>query len=92
MADRRVELGQRGEAAARDFLEQQGYTILATNYRFHLGEIDIVASQGETLVFVEVRVRTSGDFGTSDASVTPAIRKSLIAPPLHYPQAHQHAG
>ena len=52
MADPRISLGQSGEAAAQDFLERQGYTILDTNYRCPWGEVDIVASQGDVLVFV----------------------------------------
>lgn len=68
--------GQRGEQRAADFLRQKGYTIVATNWRCRAGELDIVAKQGETLVFVEVRTRST----VEDAfmSITPAKQKKLI--------------
>jgi putative endonuclease len=49
--------GQRGEQLAASYLKKQGYHIITTNWRCKLGEIDIVARQNETLVFVEVRTR-----------------------------------
>ncbi len=64
-------LGQRGEEIAANYLRQQGYAILARNWRCPLGEIDIVAREGETLVFVEVRARQGDRFGTPEESVTP---------------------
>jgi len=51
-------LGQRGEAAAAKFLRRIGYRIILRNFRCQLGEIDIVALDGDTLVFVEVKTRT----------------------------------
>ncbi len=55
------DLGKLGEEIAREFLEQKGYQIEALNYRYQRAEIDIVAKDGETLVFVEVKTR-SDDF------------------------------
>lgn len=55
------ELGKLGEAIAKEFLEQKGYRIEALNYRAGRAELDIVAKDGETLVFVEVKTR-SDDF------------------------------
>ncbi len=56
MADRQT-IGKQGEQAAAQYLSGAGYQIVATNWRCKAGEIDIVARQGETLVFVEVRSR-----------------------------------
>jgi len=51
------QLGDRGEQAATAYLEQCGYTIVTRNWRCRYGEIDLVARDGEQLVFVEVRTR-----------------------------------
>lgn len=88
MPSRRSLLGRRGEAAAREFLEQRGYTVLAENYRCPWGELDIVAQQGETVVFVEVRTRRSHAFGTPEESVTRAKGQHLVASAEHYLQEH----
>lgn len=55
--------GRRGERIAAEFLRRQGYAILAQNYRKRCGEVDIVARDGDTLVFVEVKTRSSTIFG-----------------------------
>jgi putative endonuclease len=55
----RDSLGIRGENVAARFLRNRGYNILDRNYRCALGEIDIIARDGKTLVFVEVKTRTS---------------------------------
>lgn len=54
-------LGQRGENLAVRFLKDQGYTIITRNFSCNLGEIDIIARDGKTLVFVEVKTRTEDD-------------------------------
>ena len=54
-------LGGRGENAAAAFLKARGYKILTRNYRCDIGEIDIVARDGRTLVFVEVKTRAYDD-------------------------------
>jgi putative endonuclease len=65
-------LGAEGERAAAEFLEARGYRILDRNYRTKLGEIDLVAEEGRTLVFVEVKVRLNDRFGGPAAAITPA--------------------
>ena len=67
--DGRRELGRRGEAVAEAFLRSRRYTIVARNYRCRLGEIDLVALDGTTLVFVEVRSRRGDVAGTPFESV-----------------------
>ena len=66
----RRSLGQRGEALAADYLRRMGYQVLATNFRCQWGEVDIVAMDGSTLVFVEVRTRRGASFGTPQESLT----------------------
>jgi putative endonuclease len=63
--------GRIGEDLAHRYLRRQGCTIVARNYRTRSGsgEIDLVAWQGETLVFVEVKTRDSAEFGTPDRAV-----------------------
>ena len=75
----RREVGALGESLASDLLRDRGYRILQTNYRCRQGEIDIVAQQGECLVFVEVRTKKSPAFGTPEESVTPVKRDKLIS-------------
>uniref|UniRef100_A0A7V3UZF8 UPF0102 protein ENX16_00740 n=1 Tax=candidate division WOR-3 bacterium TaxID=2052148 RepID=A0A7V3UZF8_UNCW3 len=67
---RNRELGTAGEDAARRFLEKQGYKIIATNYRSQLGEIDIIGEDQDTLVFIEVKTRSSNKFGSPAEAVT----------------------
>ena len=55
--------GSQGEAIAQKFLKDQGYKILATNFTCKIGEIDIIAQQKKTIVFVEVKTKSNLDFG-----------------------------
>lgn len=68
----KVHVGRDAEQRASEHLQKKGYFILARNFKFmHLGELDIVARDGDTLVFVEVRYRRSRNFGTPEGSLTP---------------------
>lgn len=62
-------LGRLAESYAVDALRKRGYRIVETNVRFRVGEIDIVAEDGKTLVFVEVRARRSNLYGTAAETV-----------------------
>jgi len=64
------ERGDAAEASAARFLEARGLVVVERNYRCRLGEIDLIARDGETLVFVEVRLRQSRDFGGAAASIS----------------------
>ncbi len=75
----RTMLGDWGEDAAGKFLEKQGYQILDRKYRCRWGEIDLVARDGEELVFVEVRTRRSNPFGTPQESITEAKVGRMVA-------------
>lgn len=71
--DKRSETGKLGEALALDCLKKNGYRIVETNYRCALGEIDIIATEGKTVVFIEVKSRKTDRFGPPQAAV--GIRK-----------------
>ena len=71
------ELGKSGEDIAIDYLKNKKYKIVDKGFRFLRGEIDIIAYDGETLVFVEVKTRKNTRFNQPEESVTPAKRKQL---------------
>ena len=75
----RREVGAIGESLAVALLKGSGYEILQTNFRCRQGEIDIIARQGECLVFVEVRTKRSREFGTPEESITSSKKEKLIA-------------
>ena len=77
MADHN-ELGNKGENLAIALLRRKGYTVLAENWRFGKNEIDIVARIGETMVFVEVKTRSTDSFGNPEKSVTKGKQKRTI--------------
>jgi putative endonuclease len=85
---KRRNVGILGERLARDFLSKNGYQILETNYRCPVGEIDIIARHGDTLVFVEVRTKKSRQFGSPEESITPVKMARLRAVAAHYGQTH----
>jgi putative endonuclease len=70
--------GAAGERLAADFLQGRGLTLLERNFRVRGGEIDLVCRDGRTTVFVEVRLRSRGDFGGAAASITAAKQARLI--------------
>ncbi len=75
--DTRAEAGRRAEAIAASHLERHGLAIVARNFRRRFGEVDLIARDGDTLVFVEVRLRTRDDYGGAAASITAAKRARL---------------
>jgi putative endonuclease len=84
-----LEVGRRGEEIARALLQKRGYKIVETNARVRYGEIDIVARQKDCHVFVEVRTRTSSEFGTPEESVTRRKREKLVACAFDYVTSHE---
>lgn len=86
MTMRRRAIGIAGEKAARCYLEEKGYQVIDLNYRCPLGEIDIVARDGSTVVFVEVRTRTGECCGSPAESVTPGKIRRLEKLARHFMQ------
>ena len=88
MTTHRIRLGKWGEGVALRFLQEKGYVLLATNYRCRWGEVDIVAQEGDELVFVEVRTRRDVQHGTPEESVTAAKARRLVATAQEFLQEH----
>jgi putative endonuclease len=73
------ELGNKGEKLAVDFLIKNGYIILDTNWRFQKAEVDIIAQKDEILAIVEVKTRSTTDFGNPQDFVNPKKIKLLVS-------------
>ncbi len=71
------QLGRIGESVARTFLEQKGWQILECNWRWRRAEIDLIAKDGDTLVFVEVKTRSTDLFGQPELAITPRKERLL---------------
>ncbi|HLA68970.1 MAG TPA: YraN family protein [Bacteroidota bacterium] len=69
--------GRAGELLAAEYLLHKGLTILVRNYRYDQGEIDLICEDGEELVFVEVKTRTSKVFGDPEEAVTESKQEQL---------------
>jgi putative endonuclease len=78
MSEHRRMIGNAGEEAAIHYLLQQGYRILERNYRCRFGEIDLIARDGKTLAFIEVKTRRSQRFGPAASAVTFEKQRHLI--------------
>lgn len=80
-------IGVRFEEMAARYLQEKGYTILRRNYRSPYGEIDIIARQNEVLVFVEIKYRSSGQYGNPPEAVD-WIKKRRISKTALYFYTH----
>ena len=78
-----------GEELAVATLVARGYAILERRYSTERGEIDIIAEDGNTLVFVEVRARATGEFGRAAESVTAAKQRQVTRMAIDYLSRHQ---
>lgn len=81
-------LGRRGEGAAAEFLKRLGYRILERSYDSPLGEIDIIALDGRTVVFVEVKTRSSADAGHPSEAIDATKQRRLTQAALAYLKSH----
>jgi putative endonuclease len=86
---KRKTTGLIGERLAVDFLSKQGYEIVEANYRCKEGEVDIIARDGDYLVFVEVRAKSGGMFGSPEESVTARKKEHLKNVAARYRETHE---
>lgn len=84
MPDERQLLGTEGEHAAEKFLRRQRYTIIERNYRCALGEVDLIALDRSTIVFVEVKTRTQPGFGSPLEAVDARKQRQIQRAAQHY--------
>ena len=84
MLNTRQKFGEKGESIAARYLKKNGYQILEQNYRNQLGEIDIIALEKKTLVFVEVKSRKSIHYGSPKWAVTPRKQRQISMVALAY--------
>lgn len=75
---KRQQTGRYGETLAAQHLQTKNYRLIARNWRCPVGEIDLIARDGDTLVFVEVRTRHGERLGTPEESITPRKQARLI--------------
>ncbi|TNE76619.1 MAG: YraN family protein [Gammaproteobacteria bacterium] len=80
--------GAKAESWAQNYLERQGLRIVTKNYRTRRGEVDLIMQHGETLVFVEVRLRTHKQFASAAQSIDHRKQQRIISAAQHYLQ-HQ---
>lgn len=85
-----LDTGKLGEDAAKRFLEQKGFRILETNWRYKRLEVDIIAYDGAELVFVEVKTRSSKYFGTPEVFVDKRKEKLLAQAAAAYMEVIGH--
>ncbi|MDZ7262375.1 MAG: YraN family protein [candidate division KSB1 bacterium] len=89
-ASQRKHLGKQGESQAAEFLRNKGYHILEQNYRWARGEIDLIARDGETLVFIEVKTKRGyDDFGPPETWVDLRKQHQIGQVAAHYLQEKQ---
>ena len=88
MPSPRSTLGPQGEAIAAAHLEAKGMRIVGRNYHTRYGEVDLIAEDGDTLVFVEVKARRSSAFGLPEESVTERKRERLVKTAQTYLQTN----
>lgn len=81
-------LGQWGENLVAEDLRQKGWTVIATNFRCRMGEVDIIAENGRYLAFVEVKLRKNNRFGAACEAVTPSKQRKLRAAAQYYLMYH----
>lgn len=82
------ELGRRGEALAARYLEEAGFRVVDRNWRCPIGEIDLVAVDGATLVVVEVKTRSSEAYGHPLEAITPGKLERLYLLASRWARAH----
>ncbi len=77
-------LGKEGEAKAIEYLIAHGYDIITTNYSCHFGEIDVIAREGKSLCFIEIKTRAGSQFGFPAEAISRRKQKKLITTARFY--------
>ena len=85
---KKTELGAWGEAKAAEYLSEKGYCVLARNYRCRMGEIDLVVRRGDTVAFVEVKLRKDSSHGAPREFVTASKQQKLRMTASRYLMEH----
>ena len=88
MTRERLELGKRGEDLALKRIKRLGYKFVSRNFRCPLGEIDLIARDGDTLVFLEIKTRKGRSLGYAKEAVGPRKRRQLSKVALAYMKAN----
>jgi len=78
MMNRRERIGKEGERIACEYLRQHGYALIERNWRCRFGEIDIIARDGDTLVFVEVKRRSGSGYGGAEGALTLRKQRRIV--------------
>lgn len=83
MSDK-IKRGNDGEQLAADFLIKKGFTVIERNYRYKHSEIDLIIQQGNWMIFVEVKTRSSSEFGYPEEFVDYKKKKKILEGAEHY--------
>lgn len=83
-----IEKGRFGEEIALNLLYEKGYIIHERNWRYQTKEVDIIAQEGNELVIVEVKLRSSNKYGTALQAITESKKQNLIIAANHYVHSH----
>lgn len=86
------DFGKYGEQYAANYLEQQGYTILETNYRVSYAEVDLIVQKDETIIFVEVKTRSYDFYGSPEEFVTSKKQAMMVFAASQYCEKLEHEG
>ena len=84
----RQSIGKQGEIKAKNYLKRRGYQILECNYRTKAGEIDLIAKEKDCLVFVEVKTRTTEEYGTPAEAVSFYKQQHMVKSAQYYLVRH----
>jgi putative endonuclease len=88
----RKDIGKKGEDEAVHFLEESGYVVMDRNFRFSRNEIDIIAKKNDLLIFVEVKVRSSNNFGFPESFVSDEQANRIMKAAEEYQYQNEWSG
>ncbi|NLT48280.1 MAG: YraN family protein [Clostridiales bacterium] len=85
----RKQIGAKGEEAAAKYLTGQGYRIIDKNFKCRIGELDIIAMEGQTLVIIEVKTRSNLSYGLPCESITTEKKRHILRTLQYYVMVHR---